>query len=78
MEKEKTVEKNRAHTFFKILIILLLLVISISSVMSTFYLFSINTKLSLLPNLNFFDIQNSLQKIEDTLDFGILDIFKSK
>ncbi len=78
MEKEKTVEKNRAHTFFKILIIVLLLIIAISSVINTFYLFSINTKLSLLPDFNFFDMQDSLQKIEDTLDIGILDMFKSK
>ena len=78
MEKEKTVEKNRAHTFFKILIIVLLLIIAISSVLNTFYLFSINTKLSLLPDFNFFDMQDSLKKIEDTLDIGILDIFKPK
>ena len=78
MEKEKTVEKNRAHTFFKILIIVLLLIIAISSVLNTFYLFSINTKLSLLPDFNFFDMQDSLKKIEDTLDIGILDFFKSK
>ena len=78
MDKEKTVEKSRTHTFFKILIIVLLIVIAISSVINTFYLFSINTKLSLLPDFNLFDMQNSLQKIEDTLDIGILDIFKSK
>ena len=78
MEKEKTVEKKNTHTYFKILIIVLLLVISISSVLNTFYLFSINTKLSLLPDFNFFDMQDSLKKIEDTLDIGILDFFKSK
>ena len=76
MDKEKTVGKSRTHTFFKILIIVLLIIIAISSVINTFYLFSINTKLSLLPNLNLFDMQNSLQKIEDTIDIGILDIFK--
>jgi len=76
MEKEKTVEKSKSHTFFKILIIVLLLVTAISSVINTFYLFSINTKLSLLPNLNLFDMQNGLQKVGDTLDIGVLDIFK--
>lgn len=76
MEKDNTIVKKDPHTIFKVLIIVLLLIISISSVINTFYLFSINTKLSLLPNLNFFDMQNSLQKIEDTLDIGILDMFK--
>jgi len=78
MEKENIVEKKNTHTYFKILIIVLLLVIAISSVLNTFYLFSINTKLSLLPDFNFFDMQDSLKKIEDTLDIGILDIFKPK
>ena len=78
MEKEKIVEEKNTHTYFKILIIVLLLVIAISSVLNTFYLFSINTKLSLLPDFNFFDMQDSLKKIEDTLDIGILDIFKPK
>lgn len=76
MEKDNTIVKKNTHTILKVLIIVLLLIISISSVINTFYLFSINTKLSLLPNLNFSNIQDSLQKIEDTLNIGVLDIFK--
>ena len=76
MEKENIIEKKKSHSFFMILVIVLLLVIAISSILNTFYLFTINTKLSLLPNMNFSGIENSLKQIGDTLNINMLDIFK--
>lgn len=76
MEKENIIEKKKSHSFIKVLIIFLLLVIAISSVINTFYLFSINTKLSLLPNMDFSGLQDNINKIGDSLNIGVLDIFK--
>ena len=76
MENENKVSKNKPHSFYTVLVILLLIVIAISSVINTYYLLSINTKLSLLPKMDFSGIQNSLKEIGDSLDVGVLDMFR--
>lgn len=70
------IEKKKTFSWFKTFVILFLLVIAISSVINTFYLFSINTKLSLLPNMDFSNIENSLKQIGDNLNLDIIDMFK--
>ena len=52
MENENSTPKKKSYTFFTVLVILLLIVIAISSVINTYYLLSINTKLSLLPKMD--------------------------
>ncbi len=69
-------QNKKSFPWFKTLVILLLLLIAISSVINTFYLFSINTKLSLLPNMDLSGLQDSLNKIGNSLNIGVLDIFK--
>lgn len=76
MENENGVSKNKSHSFFSVLVILLLILIAVSSVVNTYYLFSINTKLSLLPKMDFSGIQNSLKEIGNSLDIGVLDMFR--
>lgn len=68
--------KKNSHSFFMVLVILLLLVIATSSVISTYYLFSINLKISLLPKMDFSGIQENLKQIGDSLDIGVLDMFR--
>lgn len=70
------IEKKKTFSWFKTFVIVLLFVIAISSVINTFYLFSINTKLSLLPNMDFSNIENSLKQIGDNLNLDIIDMFK--
>lgn len=70
------IEKKKSFSWFKTFVIILLFVIAISSVINTFYLFSINTKLSLLPNMDFSNIENSLKQIGDNLNLDIIDMFK--
>lgn len=69
-------QNKKSFPWFKTLVILLLLSIAISCTINTFYLFSINTKLSLLPNMDFTGLQDSLKQIGDSLNVGVLDIFK--
>lgn len=69
-------QRTRSFPWFKTLVIILLLTIAISSIINTFYLFSINTKLSLLPNMDFSGIENSLKQIGNSLNIDMLDIFK--
>lgn len=76
MESENVNIKKNSNTFFMVLVILLLLIITISSVISTYYIFSINLKLSVLPKMDFSGIQNSLKEIGNHLDIGVLDIFR--
>ena len=76
MDNENGTPKKKSYTFFMVLVILLLIVIAISSVINTYYLFSINFKLSLLPKMDFSGIQNSLKEIGDSLDIGVLDMFR--
>lgn len=73
---DNDIKKDKNIQIFKILIIVFLLIIAISSVLNTFYLFSINTKLSLLPKMDLSGIQNSLKQIGDSLDIGVFDMFK--
>lgn len=70
------IEKKKSFSWFKTFVIVLLFVIAISTVINTFYLFSINTKLSLLPNMDFSNIENSLKQIGDNLNLDIIDMFK--
>jgi len=67
---------NSNNKGFKILLILLLIVIAVSSVLNTFYLFSINTKLSLLPTMDLSGIHDSLKQIGDSLNIGVFDMFR--
>jgi len=73
---DNSIKKENSDKGLKILLILLLVVIAISSVLNTFYLFSINTKLSLLPTMDLSGIQDSLKQIGDSLDIGVLDMFR--
>lgn len=73
---DNNIKKENDSKWFKILIILLLVLITISSALNTFYLFSINTKLSLLPTMDLSGIENSIKQIGESLDIGVFDMFK--
>jgi flagellar basal body-associated protein FliL len=73
---DNSIKKENDSKWFKILIILLLVLITISSALNTFYLFSINTKLSLLPTMDLSGIENSIKQIGESLDIGVFDMFK--
>jgi len=69
-------KKQKSKDWFKIFLLLFMLIMAVSSVLNTFYLFSINTKLSLLPTMDLSGIQNTLKQIGDSLDVRVLDMFR--